>query len=81
MLKIVNHQSKHKKKTDSGQFIDSGNIGHTRHRTMRNKTITQKAKKMSKPTSPKTGEEGKGLNLSVRKGLTIYVLVDTHCGT
>jgi hypothetical protein len=42
---------------NSGQFIDSGNIGHTRHRTMRNKTITQKAKKMSKPTSPKTGEE------------------------
>jgi hypothetical protein len=36
---------------------------------------------MSQPTSPKTGEEGKGLNLSVRKGLTIYVLVDTHCGT
>jgi len=48
---------------------------------MRNKTITQKAKKMSKPTSPTTGEEGKGLNLSVRKGLTIYVLEDTHCGT
>jgi hypothetical protein len=60
VLKIVNHQSKHKKKIDSGQFIDSGNIGHTRHRTMRNKTITQKAKKNESTNLTKNGRGGEG---------------------